>query len=622
MKSLSIKVKLTILVISGLLISTIANVALSISQSSDSLLKSEFAKLETAKLSKKVEIEKYFGYLSGLLTSLASQEGTKDAFNAFENGFYKLNEELNLDVLDIENKLKADLDVNYLNSVNYDVPNSEQRKPTSNYIPLDVNGKIAQYIFITDNSEKLGEKNNLIFNPKYNSTYMTAHKKYHESFDKILKSYSLYDIFMVDLQGNLIYTDFKEKDFATNLLKGVYSNTGIARVYNKALSIKEGEIAFDDFTSYEPSYNSSASFIGTPIVMEGITKGVLIFQMPVDEINDIMQFSGNFKDAGLGESGEVYLVGSDNMMRSNSRFQKDLQDKTVQALGTTIGVWEINTKSTQAALNGQSGKWIIPDYRGINVLSAYDSVNIFDQTKWSIVAEIDEEEATASISVLKYSIILISLVILVLVIFVNIYFMNKSLIKPLKTFEAGLLGFFRYLNREEKEVSRISINTADEIGAMAKVVNENIDITKNDIEDDRRFIDNTVEVLKDLEQGDFSKRIKVDVNNPSLKNLRDVFNAMGDNLEQNTKNVLNILNQYTAYNFMNKVDTANVKNHLLELSSGVNKMGNSIIEMLSQEKKVGLDIQSSSKILLNNVNTLNEVSTKPASRACSRVRSI
>lgn len=179
MKSLSIKVKLTILVISGLLISTIANVALSISQSSDSLLKSEFAKLETAKLSKKVEIEKYFGYLSGLLTSLASQEGTKDAFNAFENGFYKLNEELNLDVLDIENKLKADLDVNYLNSVNYDVPNSEQRKPTSNYIPLDVNGKIAQYIFITDNSEKLGEKNNLIFNPKYNSTYMTAHKKYH-----------------------------------------------------------------------------------------------------------------------------------------------------------------------------------------------------------------------------------------------------------------------------------------------------------------------------------------------------------------------------------------------------------------------------------------------------------
>jgi methyl-accepting chemotaxis protein len=59
---------------------------------------------------------------------------------------------------------------------------------------------------------------------------------------------------MVDIKGNLIYTDFKEKDYATNLKDGVYSNTGIARAYKKALSIGDGELAFDDFKPYEPSY--------------------------------------------------------------------------------------------------------------------------------------------------------------------------------------------------------------------------------------------------------------------------------------------------------------------------------------------------------------------------------
>ena len=73
----------------------------------------------------------------------------------------------------------------------------------------------------------------LNFNEKYNSTYMNAHKTYHSTFDSYLNNFHLYDIFIADMKGNLVYTDFKEKDFATNLKSGVYSNSGIAKVYNK-----------------------------------------------------------------------------------------------------------------------------------------------------------------------------------------------------------------------------------------------------------------------------------------------------------------------------------------------------------------------------------------------------
>ena len=123
---------------------------------------------------------------------------------AFEESFYKIQKESNLTQAEVKEKLKSDFNLNYLSTVNYNVPNAEQKKDIEVYIPKDLNGAIAQYVFITQNNNKLGEKNKLVFNPKYDFSYMNAHKTYHESFDNILTAFSLYDIFLVDLKGNVI----------------------------------------------------------------------------------------------------------------------------------------------------------------------------------------------------------------------------------------------------------------------------------------------------------------------------------------------------------------------------------------------------------------------------------
>lgn len=438
-KKFSIKVKLTsIITISIVLLVSIITVIV-INNSTNALLHSEFNKLKSVRVAKKDEISNYLSYLQGLLTSLASQQGTKDAFLAFEKGFYSLEQELEIDLNTIRKKLQIDFEQNYLNSVNYQVPQSEQRKNITAYIPNDPNALIAQYIFITDNKEQLGKKNNMHYNSKYDSTYMQAHKKFHNSFDTFLNAYELYDIFLVDLKGNLIYTDFKEKDYATNLKNGTYSNTGIAKAYTQALLLNEGGIAFEDFAPYEPSYNSAASFIATPIFIDGIKKGVLIFQMPVDRINAIMQFNGKFIEAGLGESGEVYLVGEDYTMRSNSRFQKSIQDPIVQALGTTIGVWKIDTEATKKALDSISEEKVIKDYRDIDVLSAFDTIDLFGQTKWGIIAEIDEKEALKEAHNLRNIILISSLIIVAIILVFLILFLNNIISKPLQRFEKGLI---------------------------------------------------------------------------------------------------------------------------------------------------------------------------------------
>ena len=444
-------------------------------EATENMKEGSIQKLQAITESKSGEITNYLDYVGGLLTSLAGQYGTREAFSEFEKSWYKLKDEVPLKNTELKDALKKDYAKNYISQVNYKVPDSAQKRDISKYIPEDANAKIAQYMFIVDNKEPLGKKNGMNYNEKYaKSSYMQAHKKYHNSFNKFLESFGLYDIFMVDLNGNVIYTDFKEKDFSTNLKSGIYSNTGIARAYKKALRLGDGEIAFDDFAPYEPSYNAAAAFLATPLFIDGKKRGVMIFQMPVDAINKIMQFGGNYKKAGLGESGECYLVGKDYMMRSNSRFLKDIKNPIVQALGTTIGVWKVKTGTTEAVFEkGQErGYDTIKDYRGVDVLSVYESINVYGQTKWAVVSEIDKDEAMQPAYELVESILFTAIVVFVISLFFTIMLIVKLVVLPLKALENRADDL---ANGDADLTARLQIIGNDEIAKVSRHINSFIE---------------------------------------------------------------------------------------------------------------------------------------------------
>ena len=147
---------------------------------------------------------------------------------------------------------------------------------------------------------------------------------------------------------------------------------------------------------------------------------------------------------------------------------------------------------------------------------------------------------------------------------------------------------------------------------MAKAVNKNITITKAGIDEDRKFIDETIAVLSEFEKGDLCKRISTSVDNPALMELKKVLDSMGNQMEHNIGNVLTILEEYSNYNYMNRVDNKEVKDQLLDLANGVNTLGDSITDMLTENKQVGLTLNSSSDTLLENVNVLNNSSNEAA----------
>ncbi|WP_105912274.1 methyl-accepting chemotaxis protein, partial [Aliarcobacter cryaerophilus] len=235
----------------------------------------------------------------------------------------------------------------------------------------------------------------------------------------------------------------------------------------------------------------------------------------------------------------------------------------------------------------------------------------FDEWNWLLVGGVNSDEIFKDANKLMYLIITLSVITLI-VISISIFITLTISLKSLKRIKDGLLSFFRYLNKESNSIEKIAIDSEDEFGIMAKQINENIEKAKKATDEDRKLIDETVAVLSEFEHGDLCQRINIEVSNPALMELKNVLNRMANNLESNIENVLNVLEQYSNYNYLNKISTKNLKEHLLKLANGVNTLGDSITQMLIENKSIGLKLDESSNILLKNVDKLNISSNEAA----------
>ena len=603
--NISIKNKLVVLILASLVILTTVFVAVSIVKNSEKIEKEKLFQLSSITISKQQHISDYLNSIKQLMLSSANTMSTADALYYLGRFFQRIEaetkSEVNID--DIKNKLLNHYDKYYINDINFNLDNIQSKKSTQEYLPQSNNALIAQYIYIEANEAKIGEKNNLNESTSFVSTYTLNHSKYHPTFNTMLKEFGLYDIFLTDLDGNIVYSTFKEKDYATNLKTGPYSNSGIAEVNNTAYNLNQGEIAFSDFKPYEPSYNTPAAFIATPVYRKGKRLGNLIMQFPIDKIDNIMNFNGEYEKAGLGKSGNSFLIGEDFTMRNNSRFLDSIKDEKIKNANTTIKLLKVDTKDAKDALDGNYGQ-IKFENNGTSILSAYAPVEIFG-SKFAVISQINTDEALEDVKDLNMILILISIAVLIIISFIAITFLNKNIINPLTDFEHGLNDFFKYLNNETSSAKKLEISNHDEIGKMADVVNKNIESIENNIENDKKFLAQTVQVLGEFEKGDLQQRINANTSNPALNDLKNVLNTMGENLENNIKNILNVLEQFTKYNYMNRVEEGHLKEHLLQLSKGVNSLGDSVNKMLEQNKTNGISMDVSSDILLESVEILN-----------------
>jgi hypothetical protein len=228
------------------------------------------------------------------------------------------------------------------------------------------------------------------------SAYDDAHREIHGLARAFVAERGYYDFFLLDPEGNVIYSVEKESDFADNLERAPLRDSGLADAFRRARAQAETpRVVFSDFERYEPSYDAPALFAAVPVLSgSGGLLGVMAVQVPTQRIQDIMQFT-----AGMGRTGETYLVGADQLMRSDSRFSED---------STTLEV-RVESETAKLALAGETGVALAQDYRDIPVLSAYGSFELED-FDWAVMAEVDREEIFESVTRARLSIPLVGLV--------------------------------------------------------------------------------------------------------------------------------------------------------------------------------------------------------------------
>jgi len=490
LKNISIKNKLIAIIFFSLIgLASILTYVVTI-KSQETQIKDKFDQLETIEFTKHAELKKYFSTLKNILTITASNTQTVLAFDAFKVSFHNIKNEINIYKEDIKKDLILDYNINYINKINFHIPGVNPKQNINHYLPKTLNAMIAQKVFIIDNPAKVGEKNLMIENTNYHLTYVNNHRLFHPVYNNLLNTFNLYDIFMIDLQGNIVYSTFKEKDFATNLISGPYSQSGLAKVFKKTKFLKQNEIAFEDFKPYEPSYNISSSFIATPIFFDEKIIGVLAFQLPSAELTNIMQFDKKYKKAGLGETGEAYLVGSDYKMRTDSRFIDKLENEDIKKFNTTIGLKKITTDSVKAVMHGDTKRsyHIIKNENNEELLSVYHVVHPFNKQEitWAIIAEINKEEVLKPVDkIVNFMIYTTSILVLIFLV-LSLSMIRNMINKPLTNFQHSLQHFFMFLKGKEKETKFLDIRSNDEIGKMSKFVNEGIKDIQTSIEKEKK----------------------------------------------------------------------------------------------------------------------------------------
>ena len=280
--------------------------------------------------------------------------------------------------------------------------------------------------------------------------YKNVHDRYYDLLNYHMKHHGYYDIFFMDAgEGDVFFSVIKDPDF------GQQVTSSLKDVWQAAV---KGQLAVSDTKIYAPSGNIPAQFVAAPVKENGRTIGVVAVQLSIDNITEIMS-----ERTGMGTYGEVFLVGSDKLMRSNSFL--DAENRSVRASFAHPQQGRVDTNAVRQALAGKTGEMITVDYNGDEVLSAYTHFEVGDTT-WAVIAEVHKAEALAAVSSLQRTMVIIAVAGIVFILLFAFYFAG-TITRPIQ-----LGTTFAQEMAKGDFTQTLDIDQKDEIGVLASALNE------------------------------------------------------------------------------------------------------------------------------------------------------
>lgn len=153
------------------------------------------------------------------------------------------------------------------------------------------------------------------------SIWSAANARYQDFFRQIVNRFEFQDVLLLDTRGNVVYSAYKDVDLGTNILTGPYNGSKLRTAYENALASNSDDyVGITDFEIYQPAEGQPTAWMVSPVGINGRTDGVMALQFPITKINRLMTFDKQWAESGMGNTGESFLAGPDDLMRSDSRL--------------------------------------------------------------------------------------------------------------------------------------------------------------------------------------------------------------------------------------------------------------------------------------------------------------
>jgi len=535
----SIKIRMGLLIVTSMIILGFGVAFWAAKSSKDEILKTRMDQMASIKVSKIEHMKDYFAQIQNIMESKTSTNKTSRLLWSFDEGFEAF-EDIDVDIDEAKSALLDFYAKKYLPLIDYTIAGSPIKRDLEKYLPTSDAGIIAQYLYIVQNPEKIGEKDKFISNTKYQDTYSDTHLQEHLSLITMLKKFGKEDVYFVNPDGTIIYSIYKNADFGTNLLNGPYKDTGLGRVFRKSQKLPNGGVALEDISNFEPLFNKKVAFMAMPIYFKKDYEGSIIFQLPMDKIDEIMNFSYAYDEVGLGETGEAYLVGPDSFMRSNSRFFKSSNDDNVQKNKTTRGFYKVKTEASSKALEGKSETIVSTGYSGNEVITSYAPFDVFGQ-RWGMVVKIDTDEALQGASEKFVYTIIVTLALIALIVLLSLFLIQKLIISKLELLQETSHDLAK---GEGDLTAQIIVPEGDEISVVAANINEFIEKVRVTVAEATSTSSNNFEIAQKLSSGSLTMKQKTKeestiVHDVCLQgtDLQDVLSASIEQAKETRENI-------------------------------------------------------------------------------------
>lgn len=368
-------------------------------------------------------------------------------------------------------------------------------------------------------------------------TFIKFNEKYKEKVKEQVQSYRIQRYLLVDKKGQIIFSsDFDVDGFLAgrSLTDGKLKGTKVANCALSALKGNKDQIFASD-TEYLEATGETHTVFCTSLYAEfdhsadGIKIGDLMGAVMVEFDNNLLTKLLSDR-AGMGTTGQVYVIGTDGYLRSDLFINSE----KFSSLNVYKNKLQIKNEIIDNVKAGkESGNLMLQNPNGKQVAASYFSIN-FEADKWIVVAEKETSEILQPIDEFLRNVSLISTGVVILLVIAGI-FLSVILTKPIVDSIETLKDVCNNLSQDSVDLTK----TADVLSASAQAQAMDLQSTVQAIDEISATIDQNTENAKNSAKVSESSLGVVETGKKVVSQMIDsmgAINQSNENLLAGVKN--------------------------------------------------------------------------------------